>query len=262
MPVPRSEAPNSEVLRLDDVWRRHRRWLKRPQSLKEALIQRLKGRGSVYEDFWALKGLSLSIHRGDAIGFCGPNGAGKSTLLKVISRVLPATHGTITVRGRLAALLELGAGFLPDLTGRENIVLNAAILGLTDRECSERMEDMIEFADIGAFIDSPVRTYSTGMFMRLGFAIASHVEAEVLLLDEVLVVGDAVFQSKCEGWLDRLRTAGTTVLIVSHELDVLREKCDRVIWLAEGAVVADGPSIEVVDRYEESQRSGSPGNRS
>jgi ABC-type polysaccharide/polyol phosphate transport system ATPase subunit len=245
------------VLRLDGVWKRHRRYRKRPQHLKEALIGALKGRRAEYDEFWALRDFSLSVRRGESVGFCGPNGAGKSTVLKVVSRILPATHGTITARGRVAALLELGAGFLPELTGRENAVLNSAILGLSDAETRERMEAMIEFADLGDFIDSPVRTYSTGMYMRLGFAIASHVEAEILLLDEVLAVGDAGFQQKCESWLKRIRESGTTVLIVSHDLDSLREMCDRVVWLENGRVREEGPPDEIVDRYESSQTESS-----
>ncbi len=165
-------APD-EVLSLDGVWKRHRRWKKRPYYLKEALIQRILRQKPRYEEFWALRDFSLSLRRGETVGFCGSNGAGKSTVLKLISRIMPATHGTITARGRVAALLELGAGFLPDLTGRENMLLNSAILGLTNAESRDRMQPMVEFADLGDFIDSPVRTYSTGMYMRLGFAIAS-----------------------------------------------------------------------------------------
>ena len=245
-------APD-EVLSLDGVWKRHRRWKKRPHYLKEALIQRILAQKPHYEEFWALQDFSLSLRRGETVGFCGSNGAGKSTVLKLISRIMPATHGTITARGRVAALLELGAGFLPDLTGRENMLLNSAILGLTNAESRDRMPPMVEFADLGDFIDSPVRTYSTGMYMRLGFAIASHVDAEILLLDEVLSVGDAAFQKKCEDWLQRLRWDGTTVLVVSHALPTLKKMCDRVVWIEKGRVVAQGNPAEIVGRYERGQ---------
>lgn len=244
----------SEILRLDDVWKRHRRWLRRPQSLKEMLIKALRGVRPEYEDFWAVRGCSLSIARGEAVGFCGSNGAGKSTLLRVISGILPPTRGTITVRGRLATLLELGAGFLPDLTGRENIELNGAILGLTDAETAAKMESIVDFADLGDFIDSPVSTYSTGMYMRLGFAIASHVDADILVLDEVLAVGDAAFQLKCAGWLERLRGQGATVLLVSHDLPTLIELCDRVVWMDRGQVLEVGDPAAIVERYRASQQ--------
>jgi len=240
---------DTEILRLDDVWKRHRIWKKRPESLKETLIRGLKGVRPVYEEFWALQGISLSVRRGEFVGICGHNGAGKSTLLRVIAGILPATHGRITVRGSLATLLELGSGFLADLTGRENIALNGAILGLGQEEIRRKMAAIVDFADIGEFIDSPVRTYSTGMYMRLGFSIASHVEAKILLLDEVLAVGDAEFQLKCSEWLSQLRASGTTVLMVSHDLPVLSRLCDRVAWMEHGKIVTCSSPDEVVERY-------------
>jgi len=248
----------SEILRLDDVWKLHRRWRRRPQSLKETLIKTLRGIRPEYEDFWAVRGCSLSVARGEAVGFCGANGAGKSTLLRVVSGILPPTRGRITVRGRLATLLELGAGFLPDLTGRENVELNGAILGLTDGETAAKMESIVSFADLGDFIDSPVSTYSTGMYMRLGFAIASHVDADILVLDEVLAVGDAGFQQKCAGWLERLRAQGTTVLMVSHDLPTLVDVCDRVVWMDHGRVHEIGDPARIVERYRASQRAQPP----
>lgn len=238
-----------EILRLDGVWRRYRRWQKRPVSLKEAFVRMWRRGGLAYEDFWALQDVSLAVQRGEVLGFCGANGAGKSTLLKVIARIVPVTHGRITVRGKVATLLELATGFLPELSGVENIALNGAILGMSDADMKRKMASIVEFADLGAFIDSPVKTYSAGMYMRLGFAIASHVEADILLLDEVLVVGDAEFQKKCFAWLQHLRQAGTTVLIVSHALPTLFELCDRVIWLDHGRVMADGQPGEVLQQY-------------
>lgn len=239
----------AEILSLARVWKRHRRWLRRPRSIKEALIRRLKGSRSEYEDFWALRDVSLSVRRGESVGFCGPNGAGKSTLLKVVARILEPTHGRIVVRGRLATLLELGTGFLPELSGRENLRLNGAILGLSDAEIRRKADEIIDFAELGDFIDSPVRTYSSGMYMRLGFAIASHVEADVLILDEVLAVGDAAFQRKCLAWIDELRRCGTTVLVVSHDLPALIRMSDRVVWLEAGCVRAIGDPHEIVERY-------------
>ena len=248
----------TEVLRLERVWMLHRRWTRRPHSLKEAVIRRLKGRRPSYEEFWALRDFSLSVRSGECVGLCGANGAGKSTLLKVIARILPPTHGRITVRGRLAALLELGTGFLPDLTGRENVMLNGAILGLGDVEIRQKLGAILEFADLGDFIDSPVKTYSAGMYMRLGFSIASHVAADILLLDEVLAVGDARFQQSCSAWLEELLRKGTTVLVVSHDMEALSRICQRVIWLDGGRVMASGSPDEVISRYRRQDADRSP----
>lgn len=238
-----------EVLRLEDVWRRYRRWQRRPVSLKEAFVQFFQRDGWRYEDFWALQGVSLSVQRGEVVGLCGANGSGKSTLLKVVARILPMTHGRITVKGKLATLLDLGTGFLPELTGWENIALNGAIMGLSDSEVARKMESIIDFADLGAFINSPVRTYSSGMYMRLGFAIAIHVDADILLIDEILAVGDAEFQKKCLARLQQMQQHGTTLLIVSHALDMLALLCTRVIWLDRGRVMAAGQPAEVLQQY-------------
>lgn len=239
----------AEILRLEHVWKSQRRWKRRPQSVKEALIHTLEGRRAEYEDFWALSDVSLSVQRGETVGFCGPNGAGKSTLLRTVAGILPPTFGRIRVRGRVATLLDLGAGFLGDLTGRENIALNGAILGLSDTEVRDKADAIVAFADLGDFIDSPVRSYSTGMYMRLGFAIASHVDADVVLIDEVLAVGDAAFQARCARWLDERRGRGTTVLLVSHDLAALQQLCDRVVWLERGAIRDAGAPSMVVGRY-------------
>jgi len=241
---------------MDGVWKRHRRWLRRPQSLKETLIRSLKGLRPEYDEFWALRDVSFSARQGEAVGFCGANGAGKSTLLKVVAGILPPSHGTVRVRGRIASLLELGAGFLPELTGRENVCLNGAILGLTDEEVASKMDAIVAFADLGDFIDSPVKTYSSGMYMRLGFAIASHVDADILLIDEVLAVGDAAYQQKCTAWLKSLRERDTTVLVVSHDLGVLVQMCDRVVCLDGGSVVNSGPPQQVVEQYKRRQLDG------
>ena len=244
------------VLERDGVWRRHRRWTRRPTSIKEMLVSGLSSLRPEFEEFWALKDVSLQVRRGESIGFCGPNGAGKSTLLKVIARILDPTYGRIVVRGRLATMLELGTGFLGDLSGRENLILNGAILGLSDAELRDRTESIIEFSELGNFIDSPVRTYSTGMYMRLGFAIASHVEADILILDEVLAVGDELFQQKCLKWMQALKEQGTSVMIVSHAMSDLTLMSDRVVWLENGEIRSDGEPHEVVERYRERMSTG------
>lgn len=249
---------SNEVLRLDGVWISLRRWRRRSDSLKETIIQALKGRRSTSEMFWALQDVSLSVAEGESIGFCGPNGAGKSTLLKVIAKILPPTHGRITISRRLATMLELGAGFLPDLSGRENITLNGTILGLDEDQIRGKMGAILEFADIGEFIDSPVKTYSSGMYARLGFAIASHVEAAILVFDEVLAVGDAAFQQKCLDRIMQLRSNGTTMLIVSHDMQTLVNMCDRVVWLHEGRIMTCGAPREVVAEYESGDVSRRP----
>ena len=242
-------GPQPELLRLQGVGRRFKRWEQRPLSLKEAAVRLLRGDRWSYEEFWALRDVSFSVERGEVIGFCGANGAGKSTLLKIIARILPPTEGRVVVHGRVAALLELGAGFLPDLSGRENILLNGAILGVGHDELRPKLDSIVGFADLGKFIDSPVRTYSAGMYMRLGFAIACHLDADILLIDEVLAVGDVEFQKKCLRWLEELRSGDTTVLIVSHSLQTLEAICDRLIWLDRGRVVAAGEPADVLTRY-------------
>lgn len=247
-------ASDNHVLRLEGVWKKRKRFRRRSHSLKETLIRGLRGQRLPNEEFWALRDLSFTLRRGESIGFCGSNGAGKSTMLRVISRITAPTHGRVTVCGRLAPLLELGTGFLFELSGRDNIVLNGAILGLDDDEMRERMEAIIEFADLGDFIDSPVKTYSSGMYMRLGFAIASHVEADILAIDEVLAVGDAAFEEKCLDWLQQLRQRGASVVVVSHDLKALVSMSDRVIWLEQGGVVADGDPSEIVERYRRNDR--------
>ena len=200
----------------------------------------------------ALKGVSLEVNPGECVAVVGKNGAGKSTLLGILARVYRPTSGDIEISGRVAPLLELGAGFHPDLTGYENVHFNGVILGLTRREVADRMDDIVSFSDIGEYMDVPVRTYSSGMLLRLGFSVAIHVDASVLLVDEALAVGDLEFQRKCLKRITEFREGGGAILFVSHDMAAVREAADRVIWLRSGDIVMDGPTEEVISAYETS----------
>jgi ABC-type polysaccharide/polyol phosphate transport system ATPase subunit len=201
--------------------------------------------------FWALQDVSFDIKGGETVAFLGPNGSGKSTVLKLISRIIDPTEGTITISGRLSALLELGAGFHPDLTGRENIYLNGSILGLDRKTMDRKLDDIIAFADIGDFIDTPVRGYSSGMQVRLGFSVAVHVEPEIILVDEVLAVGDYSFQLKCLDRIRHMQQDGVTILFVSHDFDAVRSLCTRAVWLDEGHLQTQGDVDEVLEQMRE-----------
>lgn len=218
------------------------------QELTVNLFRRLRRRRR-REDFWALRDVSFSVEPGETLGIIGENGSGKSTTLKLVSRILEPTSGRIEVNGRVSALLELGAGFHPDLTGRENIYLNASLLGFSRREIRQKTESIIAFAELERFIDIPVRHYSSGMFMRLGFAIAIHVDPDILLTDEVLAVGDESFQRKCLEKIGELQRCGKTILFVSHDMNAIRNLCNRVLWLHQGKVQAIGEAERVVDAY-------------
>lgn len=239
--VPAMDAPT--VIEVDNVSKRF--VLHKDKTLKERVLN--PGRSRTHrEDFWATRELSVNIHAGETIGLIGPNGAGKSTLLKLIGGIVQPTSGHVRSRGRLAALLELGAGFHPDLTGRENVYLNAAILGLTTAQTDEHFEDIVEFSGIREFIDTQVKFYSSGMYVRLAFAVAVHVDPDILLVDEVLAVGDEAFQKKC---LDKIRTfqeEGRTIVLVSHSLGQVQQFCTRVVVLGQGSVVFDGDPVEGV----------------
>lgn len=210
---------------------------------------------------WAIRGVDLTIRTGECVGIVGKNGAGKSTLLQIIAGTVRATEGTATVRGRVAALLELNAGFNPELTGRENVGLRAMVLGLTPRQARERMDDIIAFAGVGTQIDEPVRTYSSGMRARLAFAVAAHVDADVLIVDETLAVGDGMFVQKCMRWIRAFRARGT-LLFVSHSTQLVTDLCDRAVWLDEGRVRMDGVSKEIVRAYSEETHRQSTGDAS
>ncbi|HEV3084901.1 MAG TPA: polysaccharide ABC transporter ATP-binding protein [Gemmataceae bacterium] len=201
------------------------------------------------EECWALKGVSLDVQRGAALGIIGRNGAGKSTLLKIISRITRPTAGKVRLRGRVASLLEVGTGFHPELTGRENMFLSGAVLGLRRSEIRHRFDEMVAFAEVERFLSTPVKRYSSGMYMRLAFAIAAHLEPEILLVDEVLAVGDAHFQKKCLGKMGEVARAGRTVLFVSHNMGVIERLCSHAVLLEEGRVAATGPPDEVIAKY-------------
>jgi lipopolysaccharide transport system ATP-binding protein len=215
-------------------------------------LRELRGDGSDVERFWALRDVNFEIQPGEVVGVVGRNGAGKSTLLKTLSRITPPTRGRLTIVGRLASLLEVGTGFHPELTGRENIFLNGAILGMTRGEMASKFDDIVAFAEIDKFIDTPVKRYSSGMYVRLAFAVAAHLETEVLLVDEVLAVGDAAFQRKSLGKMGEVASAGRTVFLVSHNLAAVRSLCSRVLLFDKGLLAFDGPVNEGLSLYERS----------
>ena len=234
------------AIRVDGVWKNFRLYHEKNQHLKAAV---LRGRRARYEEFWALKGVGLEIPHGATFGLIGSNGSGKSTLLKCLAKILYPNKGSVTVSGRLCALLELGSGFHPELSGRENVYLNGAILGMSKRDVEARFDEIVGFAGLEKFIDSPVKNYSNGMQLRLGFSIASHVDPEILLIDEVLAVGDQAFQRKCSEKIEGFRNEGRTIVIVSHGLPSILQLCDNTAWLEKGEVRMIGPSPDVVAEY-------------
>ncbi len=234
------------AISVDNVSKRFRIYKNRNQSLKGAFLQR--GRGT-HEDFWALRDVDFEIPRGKTFGLLGHNGSGKSTLLKCIARILTPDTGTITSRGRMAAMLEVGSGFHPELSGRENIYLNGAILGMSRKEIDRKFDDIVDFSGVGEFIDQPVKNYSSGMYVRLGFSVSIHVEPEILLVDEVLAVGDMEFQERCMGKFAEFREDGRTVVVVSHGLEQMRTFCDEAAWLDHGHLEEVGPAAALIDAY-------------
>ncbi len=239
----------SAVIQFDSVSKKFILHHERARSFQELAVGLFRRNNRSREEFWALRDVSFAVEQGETVGIIGPNGAGKSTVLKLVARIIEPTSGRIKVRGRIGALLELGAGFHPDLTGRENIYLNGSILGLSRADIRRRLDDIIGFAELERFIDIPVKHYSSGMYVRLGFSVAVHTDPEVLLVDEVLAVGDQAFQRKCLERIDELRRRGVTVLFVSHSADAVRALCNRALWLHEGRLVADDAAEAVVRRY-------------
>jgi ABC-type polysaccharide/polyol phosphate transport system ATPase subunit len=240
----------STRISFENVVQRFRVIRERPDTLREAFTRIFK-RNTTYCNFEALKGISFSIRDGESVGLIGRNGSGKSTILKIIAGVYRPSAGAIEIRGRVAGLIELAAGFHPELTGRENIMLNGLLLGLSRKEIRAKEERIIEFAELGDFIDSPVKQYSSGMYMRLGFAIAAEVDPEILLMDEILAVGDAAFQQKCFDRINGFLGSGKTVMFVSHNADLVRQFCRRALLIDNGVLLADGPVDDVISRYEE-----------
>ena len=238
-------SPDSAVL-VDGLGKRFRLTHDRNWTLKATV---LAGHRTRYEEFWALRGVDLDIPHGSTFGIIGGNGSGKSTLLKVLAGILRPDEGTATVSGRLSALLELGAGFHPELTGRENVYLNGAILGFTSKEIRRRFDDIVGFAELDRFIDEPVRNYSSGMYVRLGFSVAIHVEPEILLVDEVLAVGDHTFQKRCLDRFAQLKAEGRTIILVSHDLDMVGWLCEQTAWIQQGTLQAVGPSPKVIEQF-------------
>ena len=239
--------PEAEVaIRAQELSKRFLLNHERRMALKERFV---RGKSPESEEFWALRDATFDVPKGSMFGIIGHNGSGKSTALKVIAGIYRPTSGSVRVTGKLSALLELGAGFHPELTGRENIVLNASILGMTKQQIAESMEDIIEFAGLGRFIDSPIKTYSSGMYVRLGFAVAVKVNPEILVIDEVIAVGDEDFQRKCFDYIHELRQRGSTIVIVTHSMGIVTDRCDYAMWLDHGEVQAIGDARSVVDAY-------------
>ena len=242
-----------DAVALDGLGKKFRLTHDRNWTLKATV---LAGHRTRYEEFWALRGIDLEISHGSTFGIIGGNGSGKSTLLKLLAGILRPDEGTAEVDGRLSALLELGAGFHPELTGRENVYLNGAILGFTSREIRRRFDDIVGFAELDRFIDEPVRNYSSGMYVRLGFSVAIHVEPDILLVDEVLAVGDHAFQKRCLDRFAQLKAEGRTIILVSHDLDMVGWLCEQTAWIQQGTLQAVGPSPEVIDRFLEGGAAG------
>lgn len=233
------------AIEVREVWKSFRIYHQRSHTLKETLL----ARRSKYDEFWALKGVSFEVPAGEMLGIIGPNGSGKSTMLKCLARILSPDSGDITINGTLSSLLELGTGFHPELSGRENVYLAGSILGLRRDEIDEKFDSILDFSGLGDFIDTPIKNYSSGMTARLAFSVAISIDPEVLLVDEVLAVGDEAFQLKCYERIWDLRRAGKTVVFVSHSLDAVRRLCSQVLWLEKGRIRELGTASEVVGKY-------------
>ena len=234
------------AIEVKDLKKQFKVYYDKGSQLKEKMLFWKRNR---YENRQVLNGISFEVKKGEAVGLIGHNGCGKSTTLKLLTKIIYPTSGTVEMRGRVSSLIELGAGFHPDMSGRENIYTNAAIFGLSKREIEERLDTIIEFSELQAFIDNPVRTYSSGMYMRLAFAVAINVNADILLIDEILAVGDANFQAKCFDKLKEIKERGTTIIIVSHALGQIEQICERAIWIHDGLIRAEGPVRDVDLEY-------------
>ncbi|MEO5842315.1 MAG: ABC transporter ATP-binding protein, partial [Acidimicrobiales bacterium] len=234
------------AIRVDDVSKRFRLYQERNTSLKATILRRQR---AVYKELWALQDVSFEIPEGQSFGLIGHNGSGKSTLLKCIAKILTPDKGAITTRGKISALLELGAGFHPELSGRDNVYLNASILGLPKKEIDRRFDEIVDFSGLGDRIDTPVKNYSSGMYIRLGFSVAINVDPEILLIDEILTVGDESFQRKCTEKFDDLKDSGKTIVLVSHAMGAMKDLCDELALLDHGRLVSIGKPDDVIDTY-------------
>ncbi|WP_416394420.1 MULTISPECIES: ABC transporter ATP-binding protein [unclassified Curtobacterium] len=233
---------------VDHVSKRFRMYKERNDSLKSMVM---RGKKSVHEDFWALKDVSFEVPHGTTFGLIGKNGSGKSTLLKCLAKILWPEEGAITARGKQASLLEVGSGFHPELSGRENVFLNGSILGMSRKEVARKFDDIVSFSGVGHFIDQPVKNYSSGMYVRLGFSVAVAVTPDILVVDEVLAVGDATFQKRCRTKFKEMKEEGRTVILVSHSMNTVKDMCDEVAWLNEGELKMIGKTDDVVKAYNE-----------
>ncbi len=234
------------AIEVKNITKKFKVYFDKGNSLKEKILFHDRNR---HEEHWVLKGISFEVKKGEAIGLIGKNGCGKSTTLKMLTKIMYPTEGSIEMRGRVSSLIELGAGFHPDMTGRENIFTNASIFGLNHKQIEQRLEEIIKFSELEEFIDNPVRTYSSGMYMRLAFAVAINVDADILLIDEILAVGDVSFQAKCFEKLKEIKKNGTTIVIVSHVMSQIENICDRAIWIEEGLICEEGKPHEVGTHY-------------
>jgi ABC-2 type transport system ATP-binding protein len=250
--LPPTTNSQEDVIRLENVSVRYHVPSERIGTFKEYMIRRLQGKIK-HNAFWALKDVSLTVKKGEVFGLVGQNGAGKSTLLKLVARVLRPTQGRVWVKGRVAPLLEVGAGFHPELTGRENIFLNGAMLGFTRQEMEEKFTRIVDFSELKDFIDAPLRTYSSGMWARLGFSVAIDTEPEILIVDEILSVGDEDFQRKSAARIQSIREAGATILLVSHNMLTIEKMCQRAALLNHGGLITLGDSAEVIQAYRQLQ---------
>lgn len=246
----------SVTVALKNVSKRFTLRRERAYTVLEFLTGFFRPRRAPGEEFWALKDVDFEIPEGQTFGVIGPNGAGKSTMLKLMAGIVDPTSGQVVIQGRISPLLEVGAGFHPELTGRENIHLNAALFGLSGKETRARFDEIVEFSELGDFIDVPLKHYSTGMYMRLGFSVAANIIPDILLVDEVLAVGDEAFQRKCLAKIEDFRAQGRTIVFVSHDLPAVRRICHQALWLDKGRMMALGPTDDVVDRYLQSMATG------
>ena len=239
-------------IEVENVYKSFNVYLDKANSIKESLISFLKRNRR--KKRIVLDGVSLKIKKGEAVALIGTNGSGKSTLLKLMTKIIYPNKGKIVTRGKLTSLLELGAGFHPDFSGRENIYFNASIFGLTKKEIDKRLDKIIEFSELGSYIDNPVRTYSSGMYMRLAFSVAINVDAEILLVDEILAVGDQHFQKKCLDKMKELKKEGKTMVFVTHSMDAVKALCDRAVWICDGKIRMDGAVDPIIEEYLEATR--------